>query len=136
MSLDTVGRPDGGHRILIVDDDAGIRDLLTDAFRTGPDEYVIETATDGIDCGLKLEGFAPDLVILDVNMPGMDGFEICERIRRRHELDGMRIIILTGYPQGSKAETSLFLGADLFLTKPVSIDTLLSHVTELLDEQI
>jgi len=123
-----------GRRVLIVDDDASVRDVIADALRLSPGHYEVETACDGIDAGLKLERFGPEVVILDVNMPGMDGLEMCERIRKRTELDRTKILVLTAYPEGDKAEKSLFYGADLFLTKPQPLDTLLAHIEDLLDD--
>lgn len=120
-------------RILVVDDDPGIRDVITDALRLEHSDYEIETAVDGIDAGLKLEHFRPDVVVLDVIMPGMGGLEVCNRIRNQPDLDDTKIIILTGAPDGGKAETSLVFGADLFLQKPQPIDVLLAHIEELLD---
>ena len=120
-------------RILIVDDDPGVRQLLVDALAFNGSDYIVETAVDGLDAGMKLERFQPDLVLLDVVMPGMGGLEVCNRIRRRKELDGTKIIILTGAPEGGKAETSLVYGADLFLQKPQPIDVLLEHIDELLE---
>ena len=82
-----------GRRVLIVDDDADVRDVIADALRLAPGEYEVETACDGLDAGMKLERFGPQVVILDVNMPGMDGLEMCERIRNRPDLDGTKILV-------------------------------------------
>lgn len=120
-------------RILIVDDDPGIRDVIADALKYDATDYQVETAVDGVDAGLKLERFRPDLIVLDVIMPGMGGLEVCSRIRNQSSLDATKIIILTGAPEGSKAETSLVYGADLFLQKPQPIDVLLAHIEELLE---
>ena len=121
-------------RILIVDDDPGVRQLIVDALAFNDSDYIVETAVDGLDAGMKLERFQPDLVLLDVVMPGMGGLEVCNRIRHRKDLDGTKIIILTGAPEGGKAETSLVYGADLFLQKPQPIDVLLAHIDELLEQ--
>jgi len=120
-------------RILVVDDDPGVREVIADALKYDPAGYEVETAVDGVDAGLKLEHFRPDLIVLDVIMPGMGGLEVCNRIRNQRELDSTKIIILTGAPDSGKAETSLVYGADLFLQKPQPIDVLLQHIEELLD---
>lgn len=120
-------------RILVVDDDPGVREVIAAALRCDETDYEVETAVDGVDAGLKLERFHPDLIVLDVVMPGMGGLEVCNRIRNQHELDDTKIIILTGAPEGGKAETSLVYGADLFLQKPQPIDVLLAHIEELLE---
>ena len=120
-------------RILVVDDDPGVREVIADALKYDDAGYEVETAIDGVDAGMKLEHFRPDLIVLDVIMPGMGGLEVCNRIRNQPDLDDTKIIILTGAPDGGKAETSLVFGADLFLQKPQPIDVLLAHIEELLD---
>ena len=120
-------------RILVVDDDPAIRAVISDALAYSDAAYEVETAVDGIDAGLKLKDFRPDLIVLDVIMPGMGGLEVCSRIRANHDLDDTKIIILTGAPEDGKAETSLVYGADLFLQKPQPIDVLLAHIEELLE---
>jgi DNA-binding response OmpR family regulator len=120
-------------RILVVDDDPAIREVIADALRFNDTSYEVETAVDGLDAGLKLERFRPDLVVLDVIMPGMGGLEVCNRIRHRADLDDTKIIILTGANHDGNAETSLVYGADLFLQKPQPIKVLLAHIEELLD---
>ena len=122
------------HRILVVDDDPGIREVISDALKFQGDRFEVETAVDGLDAGMKLERFRPDLVVLDVVMPGMGGLEVCNRIRHQEALDDTKIIILTGATEDGKAETSLVYGADLFLPKPQPLDVLLAHIEELLDE--
>ena len=120
-------------RILVVDDDPAIRDVIAEALRFNDAGYEVETAVDGLDAGMKIERFHPDLVVLDVVMPAMGGLEVCNRIRHRAELDDTKIIILTGASEGGNAETSLVYGADLFLQKPQPIDVLLTHIEELLE---
>jgi DNA-binding response OmpR family regulator len=122
-------------RILVVDDDPGIREVIVEALNYHDGKFAVETAVDGLDAGLKLERFRPDLVVLDVVMPGMGGLEVCNRIRNQSELDGTKIIILTGAGDSGKAETSLVYGADLFLQKPQPLDILLAHIEELLEEE-
>ncbi len=126
--------PDRPPRILVVDDDPAIRDVISEALRFNDAGYEVETAVDGLDAGMKVERFLPDLVVLDVVMPGMGGLEVCNRIRNRSELDETKIIILTGASEGGNAETSLVYGADLFLQKPQPIATLLAHIEELLED--
>jgi len=120
-------------RILVVDDDPGVREIIAAALKYDPAGYEVETAVDGVDAGLKLNNFRPDLIVLDAIMPGMGGLEVCSRIRNESEHDHTKIIILTGAPEGGKAETSLVFGADLFLQKPQPLDVLLAHIEELLD---
>ena len=121
------------RRILIVDDDSDVRASLARALvQTG--RYSVETAADGFEAGYRLGAMTPDLVILDVVMPGMGGFDVCERVRALAGGAGIKIVVLTGYPGTGASERSLLSGADLFLTKPQSMESFLAHVEDLLDD--
>jgi DNA-binding response OmpR family regulator len=119
------------HRVLIVDDDDDVRSGLGRALDLQPN-LEVETAEDSFEAGYKLASFRPEVVILDVVMPGMGGHHICERIRALAAADSIRIMILTGYPGGGSSERSLLSGADLFLTKPQDVQTLRMHIEDLL----
>ena len=122
---------DSRHRILVVDDEYAVREGIARALRRD-ERYEVETAADAIETGLKIATFHPDLVILDVVMPGMGGIEICERIRQASDSEETKIIILTGFPGDGNREKSLIHGADVFLSKPQSAADLQAHVRELL----
>jgi DNA-binding response OmpR family regulator len=119
------------HRVLIVDDDDDVRTGLGRALDMQP-HLDVETAADSFEAGYKLASFRPEVVILDVVMPGMGGHHICERIRALAASEPVRIMILTGYPGGGSSERSLLSGADLFLTKPQDVQTLRMHIEDLL----
>jgi CheY-like chemotaxis protein len=122
------------HKILVVDDEPGVREGIAAALRRDPAGYDVQTAGDAFEAGMKLARFMPDLVVLDVVMPGMGGLDICSRIRSQPEMDGVKIVVLTGYPGGGNPEKSLLYGADLFLTKPQDVGTLRTHVRDLLED--
>ena len=130
--------PPGGvsraHRLLVVDDEPGVREGIAAALRRDPAGYEVQTAGDAFEAGVKLADFRPELILLDVVMPGMGGLDICSRIRSHADLDGLKIVILTGYPGGGNPEKSLLYGADLFLTKPQEVATLRAHVRDLLED--
>lgn len=113
--------------ILVVDDDPGLlklmkRDLLSDGYRA-------ITASDG-KTGLQLiEDEEPTLVILDVMMPGLDGFEVCQRVRR---FSNVPIIMLTAKGRLEDVVHGLDIGADDYVTKPFGIDALLSRIRAVL----
>lgn len=103
--------------ILIVDDEPSSRETIS-AMLEGQ-EYRIETAANGAD-GIRLaEQFRPDLILLDVMMPEMDGFEVCRRLRSIPALAEIPIIILTALDVRTSLLEGLDAGADDFLTKPV-----------------
>jgi CheY-like chemotaxis protein len=118
-------------RVLVVDDDENVRVGLSRALEHQW-SCAVETAADGFEAGYKLASFEPDLVLLDVVMPGMGGLDVCERMRKMVGSEPLRIIILTGFAGSGNNERSLIAGADLFLTKPVDVDEILRHVQDLL----
>lgn len=122
---------DESPRILVVDDDADFRESLSYELMTAGG-YEVAAAGDGFEAGYQFARARPHLVIVDLLMQGMGGLDICRRIRRIAR-DNARIIVLTGYPERETGETSLLSGADLVLTKPHDIDTLIVHIRELLE---
>ncbi|MCY7274894.1 MAG: response regulator, partial [Phormidesmis sp. CAN_BIN44] len=122
-------KPTKVDRILVVDDTPDncllIQAILQD------EGYDVELSESGKDALAKIERLPPDLVLLDVMMPGMDGYEVTRRIRQNAELPFMPILLTTAYDQPSVAQ-GLDLGADDFIRKPVHFDELLARVRALL----
>ncbi|UCF66600.1 MAG: response regulator [Acidobacteriota bacterium] len=125
------GHGEDPARVLLVDDDVDVRETLAQALmiRSGLE---VAIAADAFEAGYRFAKFRPHVVILDVVMPGMGGFDICERMRRMAGSTQTKIIILTGYPLDGNPERSVLSGADMFLTKPQDIDTLVTHINDLL----
>lgn len=119
------------RRILIVDDEPNI--VLSLEFLMKKAGHVVESVTDGATALERLDGPPPDLVILDVMLPGIDGFELLRRMRARPEWRDVRVILLTARGRESEREHGLALGADLYVTKPFSTRELMRRVNELLD---
>ena len=112
--------------ILIVDDDHTARETLV-AILEG-EKYQIELARSGIDALQILEKLQPDLILLDVMMPGMDGFDVCRRIRSTPKLAEVPIILLTALDDRRSLLRGIESGADDFLSKPVDRHELLARV--------
>lgn len=112
--------------ILIVDDDPSARETLT-AMLEGQD-YQLELATNGPEALKIAERVRPDLILLDVMMPAMDGFEVCRRIRSTPQLAEVPIIILTALDDHASLMAGIESGADDFLTKPVNRQELVARV--------
>jgi len=107
--------PTGGL-VLVVDDDRASRQLLAQLLR--PDAYSLEFAENG-EAGLELAGrIHPDLILLDVIMPGLDGFEVCRRLRQDPSLAEVPVLMLTALEDHQSRLTGLEAGADDFLSKP------------------
>ncbi|MHC5019765.1 MAG: response regulator [Planctomycetota bacterium] len=123
--------PRGTFRILIVDDEPAVLDLVKRAL-DGDGPYEIETAQGGYEACIKIGARRPDLVILDIVMPGVNGFEVCREIKQNPETSNCRILVLTGYPDESNIKRILEYGADRWLRKPLEIGDLREEVASLL----
>jgi len=114
-------------RIVTADDDPQLLRLI--ARNLEFEDYDVTTASDGIFALEQIERVAPDLVLLDVMMPRMDGFTVCQRVR---EFSAVPIIIITARGQDQDKVKGLDLGADDYLTKPFSVEELLARVRAVL----
>ncbi|MCI5144279.1 MAG: response regulator [Candidatus Electrothrix sp. AR3] len=114
-------------KLLIVDDSPTELKLIIDVFNTP--EYEIITASDGEAGVEKAEAEKPDLIILDVVMPKMNGFQACRKIKSTPDLQDIPVILLTSKNQKSDEFWGKKQGADVYLTKPFNIDELMEAVT-------
>lgn len=112
-------------RILIVDDDAQIAHYLNELITNAEQMVLVETACDGFDAGFKVRQFNPDVVLLDLMMPGMNGFETCRRIKREAETSAIRVIAMSGFPSTENRQQILDAGAEHCLAKPLDESALL-----------
>jgi PAS domain S-box-containing protein len=116
------------HRVLIVDDNADAALLLGEAVALfGHD---VRTAHDGPSALRVAEAFAPDVALVDIGLPLMDGFEVARRLRALPGLTGLRMIAVTGYGQPADRERSRAAGFDVHLVKPVDLDTIEALLSE------
>jgi DNA-binding response OmpR family regulator len=114
-------------KVLIADDDADLRELI--AFTLTQAGYFVVKAADGPGAVRRCAEEAPDLVVLDINMPGLSGFQVCEAIRRDSQVP---VMMLTVRGEEEDLVRALGLGADDYLTKPFSPRTLLARIKALL----
>ena len=119
-------------RVLVVDDDLTIRRMLIEAL-TMDRRYLVEEASNGFEASIKLGTYRPDLLILDIFMPEMDGLELCRIIRNEPELSEMKVIITTGYPEHPKLNEIGKLGFSNILLKPFKLGALVAAVGKILD---
>ena len=118
------------HRILIADDNDANRELL-EAYLVNID-CEIETSVDGEDTLAKVASFQPDLVLLDVMMPKLSGFEVCEKLRSVPETSRVMILMVTALNELGDIERAVSAGTDDFLSKPVNKIELLKRVENML----
>lgn len=117
-------------KILIVDDEANIRELI--AFNLKNEGYRILTAADGISALKTIKEEKPSLILLDLMLPGMNGYEVCKEVRREKELSTTPIIMLSAKDAEFDKVLGLELGADDYMTKPFSVRELVARVKAVL----
>jgi len=117
------------HKVLIVDDEPNIVTSLE--FLMARRGYVTQVARNGEEALAAVESFHPDLVLLDVMLPKVDGYEVAQRLRDRGWND-LRIIMLTAKGRETEVAKGTAVGADLYVTKPFSTRELVDRVAALL----
>lgn len=118
------------RRILVVDDEPSIVVSLEWLMRR--EGYQVEVAVDGEEALRAIERAPPDLVILDVMLPRVNGFEVCQRVRADPRRAGLRILMLSAKGRESEIARGLGAGADAYVTKPFSTRDLVARIRELL----
>ncbi|MDQ3991870.1 MAG: response regulator [Actinomycetota bacterium] len=117
-------------KLLIADDEAGVRSLVR--MTLDSEDYEIIEAANGHDALAAAREHRPDLVLLDVNMPGPSGFDVCRMLKQDPQTADMTIVMLTAQAQESDLEAGLSSGADGYFTKPFSPIALLRKVEDVL----
>jgi len=118
-------------KILVVDDEASFRNLLTEALATDR-PWLVDEACNGVEACIKLGTYRPDVLILDIFMPEMDGVEVCRTIKRERELSDIKVIITTGFPSHPKVKEIARLGFTHIYAKPIKLQDLLKAVEKCL----
>lgn len=120
------------RKVLIVDDDEELVELLEDVF-SKDGRFEVRTTNNGFDAGMLVKEFRPDVVVLDVMLPDINGKEVCQRVRSDPALDEVRIICISGMVEAERISDLKAAGANDFMQKPFEIERLLERVCELLD---
>ncbi|KJU86548.1 response regulator [Candidatus Magnetobacterium bavaricum] len=124
-------------KILIVDDEPYVRMLLEQTLEDFADRGVLLlTAQNGIEALDVITKERPDIVFLDIMMPGMDGFNVCNKVKNELKLNDIYIVMLTAKGQDSDVITARKAGADLYMTKPFSYDDIVNKTTEILKDKL
>lgn len=119
-------------RILIVDDDPIIVETLVMALEEEEHDYEIISASDGFEAGLQVNHFHPHLLILDIMMPDIKGYDVCRKIKENEETRDTKIIVLSAYLDDEKFKRMKEYGADLCFSKPLPLPKLKEEVARLL----
>ncbi len=123
---------DGIRRILVVDDDPIIVETIVQALEEEEFDYEVISASDGFEAGLQVNHFKPHLLILDIMMPDIKGYEVCKRIKEDEETKNTKIIVLSAYLDEEKFKKMKEYGADLCFSKPLPLPQLRQEVARLL----
>ena len=115
-------------KILIIDDDRELNDVLRDIISRKLPTYSVYQAFDGFEAGKVLQAEKPDVVILDINLPGVDGHALCSRIKSDKDLGNPVIISISGLNNAIEEEKILSEGADAFFPKPIHFDNLVDAI--------
>jgi len=119
-------------RILIVDDEPNI--IVPLEFLMKQNNYDVLTAETGEKALDLISTWKPDLILLDIMLPGMDGYEVCQEIRREKEFNHIRIVFLSAMARSIDIAKGMGLAADDYITKPFATDFVMTKIKELLSD--
>jgi excisionase family DNA binding protein len=122
----------GKRKVLVVDDDEELVELITDVLESDG-RFEVRIANNGFDAGMMVKEYRPDLIVLDVMLPDINGKEVCQRVRSDESLDGVRIICISGMVEDDKIDELKEAGADDFLHKPFEVEQLIDRMCAQLD---
>jgi len=131
QKMHTQYRDDPSKKILVVDDEYSIRKYLKKLLKS--QGFLLEFAKDGFAAGMKSVQFKPHLIILDLLMPKMDGFSVCQQLKNAKITSSIKIIAISGYDTPINCERILSAGADAFLAKPIDSKVMLEQINKLLN---
>jgi len=122
----------GKRKVLIVDDDEELVELISDVLeRDG--RFEIRTVNNGFDAGMMVKEYRPDLIVLDVMLPDINGKEVCQRVRGDKTMGDVKIICISGMVEEDRVGELRAAGADDFMHKPFEIERLVARMCQLLD---
>ena len=116
-------------KILVIDDDHAQLTLLIDTLSSAGKDYIVDSSMDGYEALIKIGEFKPDLILLDIMMPKLDGIQVIKKIRTGNTTKNIKIIVITAYPEKLVKNRNII--QDFFI-KPVDLDILKQRVNELL----
>ena len=123
------------EQVLIVDDDQELNDLIKQYLDKRYPEFKINQAYDGYDAGKAIFEHKPDVVLLDINLPGVDGLKLCRQIKADENLSRPIVISITGVEDKEVEERAKDAGVDAFLRKPVDLDALPGLIEQLAEQR-
>ncbi len=133
MPIPAMEKSSEPKKILVVDDDRIIVETIVQALEEDEYGYELVSASDGFEAGLQVSHFKPDLVILDIMMPDINGYEVCKKIKSHPETKGTKVIVLSAYLNDEAFREMKEYGADACFSKPLPLEQLKFEVAKLLN---
>ena len=125
----------GKRKILIVDDDLELVEMIVDVLEKDG-RFEVRSVNNGFDAGMMVKEYHPDLIVLDIMLPDINGKEVCQRVRGDKSMDNVRIICISGMVEEEKIEDLKNSGANDFIHKPFEVETLIERMCGLLDIEV
>jgi excisionase family DNA binding protein len=122
----------GKRKVLLVDDDLELVELMSRVLEDDG-RFEVRVANNGFDAGMMVKEYRPDLIVLDVMLPDINGKEVCHRVRGDLSLEDVRILCISGLVEDDKIQELKLAGADDFLHKPFDIEHLIDRMCSLLE---
>ena len=122
----------GKRKVLLVDDDAELVELMSKVLEEDG-RFEVRIAGNGFDAGMMVKEYRPDLIVLDVMLPDINGKEVCRRVRDDDTLEDVRILCISGMIEEDKIQELRLAGADKFLHKPFDVEELIDEMCALLE---
>jgi excisionase family DNA binding protein len=122
----------GKRKALVVDDDEELVELIRDVLEADG-RFDVRVANNGFDAGMMVKEYHPDIIVLDVMLPDINGKEVCQRVRSDSSLDDVRIICISGMVESDKIAELRDSGANEFMQKPFEVEQLVDRMCQLLD---
>jgi len=122
----------GKRKVLLVDDDVELVELMSKVLEEDG-RFEVRIANNGFDAGMMVKEYRPDLIVLDVMLPDINGKEVCHRVRADNTLEDVRILCISGMIEDDKIQELKLSGADDFLHKPFDIEELIDRMCSLME---
>ena len=122
----------GKRKVLLVDDDNELVELMTKVLEEDG-RFEVRVAGNGFDAGMMVKEYRPDLIVLDVMLPDINGKEVCHRVRSDNTLEDVRILCISGMVEDDKIQELRLAGADFFMHKPFEVEKLVDRMCHHLD---
>jgi excisionase family DNA binding protein len=125
----------GRRKVLLVDDDTELVEVMT-KFLEEDGRFEVKIATTGFDAGMLVKEYRPDMIVLDVMLPDINGKEVCQRVRADSTMEDVRILCISGMIEDDKIQDLRLAGADDFMHKPFDAEQLIERMCKMLEMEM